>query len=222
MIVILLGLLMGLAHYFSEEILRKFKSHKWAFLSFSAGISITYIFLSLFPRFVSGVSKENKFLFLSILLGFVIFHVIEKYIYKQKLTEYKRLKEVAIEDSIISFIYHFIIGMMIVNFFNHSFFEGVLFFIPVMLYTSVDTIPVDRTKSNIMKVILGFSTLLGILFSTFVYKNIDFRIYLVLLGFIIGVLTFTVTRHSIPSGKKGSPLFFLFGVIIYSTIILLL
>jgi hypothetical protein len=222
MIAILFGLLMGVVHYFSETILDKFKSHKWKLISFSAGISITYLFLNLFPRFVSSVSKENKFLFLSILFGFVIFHVIEKYIYKQKLSEYKRLKEVAIEDSTISFIYHFIIGMMIVSFFNQSFFEGMLFFIPVLLYTSVDTIPVDRTNSKIAKAILSFSTLLGILFSTFFYKNMGNMVYLVLLGFIIGALTFTVTRHSIPDGKKGSPLFFIFGVIIYSIIIFLL
>jgi len=222
MIEILFGLLMGLVHYFSETILEKFKSHKWKFISFSAGISITYLFLNLFPRFVSGVSQENRFLFLSILSGFVIFHIIEKYIYKQNLSEYKRLKEVAVEDSAISFIYHFIIGMMIVSFFNKGFFEGVLFFIPVLLYTSVDTIPVDRATSKITKAILAFSTLLGILFSIFIYKNMSGIVYLTLLGFIIGTLTFTVTRHSIPDGKKGSPLFFIFGVIIYSIILFLL
>ena len=222
MIAILFGLLMGFFHYFSEDILHRFGLHKWKLISFSAGISITYLFLSLFPRFVSGVSKENKFLFLSILLGFVMFHVIEKYIYKQKLSEYRRLKELSIEDSIVSFIYHFIIGMILVSFFKQSFFDGVLFFIPVFLYTSVDTIPVDMTKSKIIKAILVFSTLLGILFSTFVYKDMNFMVYLVLLGFIIGTLTFTVTRHSIPQGKKGRPLFFLFGVIIYSIIIFLL
>jgi hypothetical protein len=222
MIVIIFGLLMGLVHYFSEEILQKFKYHRWKLISFSGGISITYLFLSLLPKFVSGVSNENKFLFLSILSGFVIFHIIEKYIYKQNLTEYKRLKEIALEDSAISFIYHFIIGMMIVNFFNDGFLEGVVFFIPVLLYTSVDTIPVDRTKSMVVKIVLAFSTLAGILFSTFMYKDIGSIIFLSLLGFIIGVLIFTVTRHSILSGKKGSPFFFGLGVIIYSFIIFLL
>ena len=112
--------------------------------------------------------------------------------------------------------------MMVVSFFNQSLREGILFFIPVLLYTSVDTIPVDRASSKITKAILAFSTLLGILFSTFLYKTMSNSVYLVLLGFIIGALTFTVTRHSIPDGKQGRPLFFIFGVIIYSIILLLL
>jgi hypothetical protein len=78
------------------------------------------------------------------------------------------------------------------------------------------------TKSKIIKTVLSFSTLLGILFVTFIFKEISQLTYLTLLGFIIGALSFTVTRHSLPFGKKGRPLFFTLGVILYSIIIILL
>ena len=222
MIDIVLGIIMAFAHYSSDKILKRFKNYKGEIVSFSAGIAITYIFLDLFPEFAQGVGQKREFLFLFLLFGFVIFHIIEKYIYKQHLSEYKRLKELALEHSAISFIYHFIVGMLIVNFLTQSFKEGLLFFIPVLFYTMVDTIPVNRTKSSIIKIILAISTLLGIFFVKFIQPILGAETYLILIGFVIGALLFTVIRHSIPEGKKGKPLYFVLGVVIYSLILLIL
>ena len=221
MIAIIFGIIMGIVHYFSKNILNRFQKYHDELVSFSAGIALTYIFLSLLPKFSKGVSNSHNILFLSILLGFVIFHIIEKYIY-QNVPRSERFKELAIEDSIISFMYHFIIGIIMVSFFNKGLIQGLLFFIPVVLYTGVDTLPVDMTKSKFIKFVLSFSTLLGILLATFFYTEINTIVYSLLLGFIIGALSFTVTRHSIPQGKKGKPLFFIVGVIVYSALILLL
>lgn len=222
MIAVLFGMIMSIVHYFSEQIGIKFKKCSGELVSFSAGLSIAYIFLSLFPEFSYGVSQENRLLFVSILFGFAMLHLIEKYTYQHS-PKAKILKKLALEDSAISFIYHFIIGMIIVSFFNKNFSDGLLFFVPVMFYTAVSTLPVDMTKSKIVKVILASSTTLGVLFSLFVYGSSMHRLaYLLLLGFIIGALCFTVIRHSLPKGKKGKPLFFIIGVIIYSIIIFLL
>ncbi len=213
---------MSIVHYFSERIGIKFKKCNSELASFSAGLSIAYIFLVLFPEFSYGISQENRLLFVSILFGFGILHLIEKYIY-QHYPKAKVLKELALEDSTISFIYHFIIGMIIVSFFNKTFSDGLLFFIPVMFYTAVSTLPVNMTKSKIVKFILASSTTLGVLFSMFIYgSNTHHLAYILLLGFIIGALCFTVIRHSLPNGKKGKPLFFIIGVVIYSIIIFLL
>ena len=219
MIVIIFGMIMGLTHYFSEFI--ELKKYCNELVSISAGISLTYIFLRLFPEFSKGASQESQFLFLSIIIGFTLLHVIENHIYKHT-SRYERFKELMIEDSIISFLYHFVIGMMMVSFFSRGLSHGILFFIPVILYTAVSTLPVDRTTSNTIKIIVAFSTLLGILFSLFIYKQMSQIVYLTLLGLIIGILSFTVTRHLIPKGKKGKPLFFLIGVIAYSALIFLL
>jgi len=221
MISVIFGIIMGFFHYFSEVILYKLERHSVSLLSFSAGISITYLFLILFPEFSKHAAESSKFVFLALLAGFVVFHVIEKYIYQHS-PKRKRLREIAVEDSIISFIYHFIVGMILVSFANQGFSQGLLFFIPVLFFTAVNTLPVDMTKSKIVKVVLASSTLLGILFARFVYTEMSLIVYLTLLGFIVGALSFTVIRHSIPFGKKGKPLYFILGVIIYSTIIFLL
>ena len=42
-----------------------------------------------------------------------------------------------------------------------------------------------------------------------------------LIGFVAGVLMFTIFRHSLPMGKEGKPLYFVVGVILYSPIVIL-
>ncbi len=213
------GTIIGIAHYFNELFSLKSEKYRNKIISFSAGISITYIFLHLLPEFIAA--QTSRFVFLSILFGFVIFHIVEKYIYQHS-PEDKLLKELAIEDSITSFIYHFVIGIVLVGFVNQGINQGILFFIPVLLFTTVNTLPVDMTKSRIIKVILAVSTLLGILFAKFIYPNIDPTLYYILLGLVIGTLLFTVTRHSIPKNKEGKPLYFILGMIIYTILIYLL
>ena len=87
------------------------------------------------------------------------------------------------------------------------------------MHTTVSTVPVDITKSIASKISVAISTLSGVLFATFIYTNMDPLIHFILLGFIIGALFFTITRHSIPLGKEGKPLFFIIGVIIYSILL---
>jgi hypothetical protein len=220
-IAIVFGIIMSIVHYFSQDI--KFLSKKYAdeIRSLSAGIAITYLFLHLFPQFSYGVNELSNFLFISILVGFVIFHIVEKYIYQHS-PEEKLFKGLALEDSIISFIYHFVIGIVLVSFVNQGFLNGLLFLIPVLLFTLVSTLPVDITKVKGVRIIVALSTLLGVIFAEFIYTNIGLPIFFTLLGFIIGALAFTVTRHAIPKGKAGKPLFFIIGVIVYTILIFLL
>lgn len=221
MISIILGLIMSIFHFLSEEFSVRTKSFYIYVLSFSAGISVTYLFLDLMPNFSKGAAEISDFLFMTIVLGFLFFHLVEKYIYKHY-PEDKLLKELAIEDSIISFIYHFVVGMLIVNFMNQSIAQGLLFFIPVLFYTTVSTLPVDSTQKRSIRIIVASSTLLGILFTKFVYTNMAPIVFYSLLGLVIGSLTFTVMRHSIPKGSKGKPLYFVLGVLVYSLIIYLI
>ncbi|MAG08468.1 hypothetical protein CMO89_03270 [Candidatus Woesearchaeota archaeon] len=219
MIAIIFGLIMGIVHYLSGHLLSE-KAHYYNhIISFSAGISITYIFLDLFPQFSEGAVQISKFLFIFVLFGFILFHLVERYIY-QHAPKNKLIRDLAIEDSVISFIYHFIVGIIIVNFVEQGVMKGTLFFIPILLYTAVSTLPVDKTKFKSIRFILSISTLLGVLFASFV--NITIMIDNILLGTVIGILLFTVIRHSIPPSEKGEPLSFIIGVVLYTLMIIFL
>jgi hypothetical protein len=219
MLPILLGAIMAVAHYYSEDFCVRCKEQYNSLLSFSAGISVTYLFLDLLPAFSDTAARTSKFLFLTILLSFILLHVVEKYIYKNAAND-KIRRDLALEDSIVSFVYHFIIGMLLVTFTLQSWFTGILFFIPVLLYTMVSTLPVDAPRMQSAKIVLSLSTPLGALFSFFVYTRPTAIVTTALLGLVIGVLTYTVMRHSIPQGKKGEPLYFVLGVMMYSLLII--
>ena len=197
------GIAVSIMHYLNQSYFSKLKDMR--LVSFSSGISISYIFL----QSVSG----NRLFFILVLLGFATFHLVEKYIYKNtKNAKYK----LAIEDSIISALYHFFTGILLVNFFNINFLEGILFTIPIFLHTGVSRHPFDISKLKNIQYLTALSTLIGVIvaISTFSYFHADF--FNVVLGFVLGALIFTVTRHSLPKEKEGEPLFFMLGALLYS------
>jgi hypothetical protein len=191
---VILGALIGIAHHYSEKFCAKCRSYNSELISLSAGISVTYIFLDLFPQFSNDVLQSNKLLFISLLLGFVLFHLVEKYIYQHS-PKGKLKRSLDTENTIASFTYHFCIGVILVTFTRLGIDRAILFFIPMILYTALSTLPVNPPKSKILHGLLSVSTVIGVLFAEFVV--ITPLIQTALVGFIIGILLFTVIRHSI-------------------------
>ncbi|MBU0614535.1 MAG: hypothetical protein KJ601_00415 [Nanoarchaeota archaeon] len=213
---IIMAVVMGIGHYYSQEFCTQCRKNGIKITSFAAGVAVSYLFLELFPNFSSAAMQENRFLFLMILSGFVIFHIIEKYIYKRAPKD-KLLRDLALEDSVISFAYHVLVGIVLVNFFEVSLLKAVLFFVPIFFYTAVSTLPVDPSKYKWVKIVLSSSTLIGVLFGMFI--PIPILLTNVIIGFVIGTMIYTVIRHSIPFEKEGEPLIFAVGVILYSAFI---
>ena len=214
----ILGLILSIAHYYSEEFCVKCNLFRTELISFAAGIGVTYIFVELLPTFSDLIGNSSNLLFLTILIGFVLVHLIEKYIYQHAGGKHAP-KELALEDSIVSFIYHFMVGAFIVFFTKQSSIAGILFFIPILLHTSVSALPVDAPTSKNMKYIIASSSFLGVVVSYFAFTYIPLTVFTVLLGFIVGTLIFTTIRHSIPEGKAGKPMYFFIGVVLYTLII---
>lgn len=213
-----LAVILGIVQYLSEYIYERSGEYYKHVISFSAGIAITYLFLDLFPNFSEQVRDTNKFLFLFLLIGFVAFHLIEKYIYQHSKGGLLK-KRLGIENQVTSFVYHFILGIIIFDFSRQSIQETILLFIPIMIFTAVSTLPVSQHPSNKINFVVSLSTLLGVLFVGFIYTDMAIEAQTALLGIIIGGLFFSVIRHSIPMGKSGKPLFFTIGILVYTPII---
>ena len=211
---LIFGALIAIAHFLSQEI--RYKSIQ--LVSFSAGISVAYIFLDLFPAFSEQAIAINRLLFLSILLGFLLLHLAEKYIYQHAL-KYKRRREMARETSLISFGYHFIIGIVLVTLAQKSPVNAVYFFTPILLYTAVSTLPLRPSRERSVRILLASSTVLGVVFAIFVPMTL--LVTESLLGIVIGVLSYTTIRHAIPLGKRGAPMLFLVGALLYTMLIIM-
>jgi len=217
-IAIILAIILGVVQYFGENIYKACGRYYKHAISFSAGVAITYLFLDLFPFFSFRVNNTNRFLFIFLLVGFVIFHIVEKYFY-QHTKEGLIKKRLVIENQVVSFLYHFMIGIIILDFSIQGLQEVIIFFIPIVIYTAISNLPISKPSSNKINLIVSSSTLLGVLFASIIYINISIEIKISLLGIVIGGLFFSVIRHSIPIGKEGKPLYFIIGVIIYTLII---
>ena len=214
---ILFAILVGLTYLFGENFSSLWKKYRIKLISFSAGVSITYIFVDLFPKFAEGVVLINEALFFAVLIGFMIFYLIEKFIYLNNKSRRKR--DLKLEHIFISSIYHFIIGILIQYFTIQNFLQGLFFTIPIIFYTLASTLPVEPPKYEWIKIILSSSTLLGVIFA--VYIPLSTGTFFSLMGLIIGALLYTVIRHSIPRGKEGEPWLFFIGAIIYSIVLLM-
>nr|NIO19738.1 hypothetical protein [Candidatus Aenigmarchaeota archaeon] len=120
------------------------------------------------------------------------------------------------------FVYHFVIGILLVELVTINFISGLLFFIPILFHTAVSSaslkgIHVSIRERIILKIILSCSTLFGVLLAYSVL--IPLNVLHALLGFIVGSLLYIVIRDSIPKETVGKAIYFVLGVVVYTLII---
>ena len=215
---ILAGIL-SLADYITEHIFPNRLRHNNKLISFSAGVSISYIILNLFPEISSHALIDGKKVFLYALLGFVSLNLIEQYVYKSigKLKKpHKYNKTIHV---VYFFIYNFFIGMVLVSFTSEGLTQALLFFVPFLLYIIVETLPQEvEFKKNSIKIFYSMAPLFGAIIGI---NYIDFitSIFGELISFIAGTLLYIVIRESLPSDETEKPLYFMIGVLFYSLII---
>jgi len=212
-----LGVLLGIIHFYSEKITPPEGSNRYRVISFAAGISISYLFLNLLPHTYEAADHLKNFVFVFLLLGFVLFHLAEKFIYKhadrKKLA--KELKEV---HSISFFLYYFMIGIVLFDKAQTSLLEGMLLFVPIALHASLSTASLaqihgDIRESSGTKILLSLSSILGMTFAMLVpIPSIMDNIFV---SMIAGILLYIIVKEFLPEKEKGQPMFFLLGVFLF-------
>jgi hypothetical protein len=216
---IVLAFILGLVQFFSEQIVDtcgRFYTHV---LSLSAGISVAYIFVDLFPHFSINVVETNEFLFISLLVGFIFIHLLEKYVYQHS-SDLQVDTRLSMINQFTSIFYHMVLGFVIFDFSKNSVEQALLLFVPIVIFTGVSTLPVRQHSSYLIRFVVSLSTLFGVLVACLFFDSVHKYFQIGLVGFVIGGLLFSVIRHSIPQGKEGKPFIFMIGVLIYTPIIL--
>lgn len=219
----LYGLLLGITHLISDRIHIKRYTTRNKLISFSAGVSITFIFLELLPTTyqASVILQESVFVFL--LLGFALFHVVEKYIYQHASREKLRF-ELKEEHSIAFFIYYFIVGIALYYLVTTDSIKGTLFFIPLVLHAGLSSLSMrelhGKIKESILaKTFLSAAPLAGMVFARII--AIPSLAYNAIVSFIIGAFLYIIIREFLPEKKKGEPLWFIIGMVFFGAIIYL-
>ena len=149
-------------------------------------------------------------------------------------------KKVTIHDHILghlnqlrrvtSFIYHFLIGIIIVGLIQVEIVAVLLFFFFALFNTLISSrykrrvifsdldITVEFEDKGLKKIILSLATLFGII-TGFILNFIlplNLEILYLMFSFISGVILYTIVRYVIPEKEKGRPWLFLFSLIGFS------
>ncbi len=206
LLVLIFSLAIFISTKFTFQLARKEK-----FISYSAGIMTSYLFLKLLPEIFYFKTQNTNFIYLLILLGFAIIHLTEKYIYQHNNNKAKRY---SIHEKIhfaFFFLYYFLLGILI-NFLSKiNLSSAILFTTTITLYSIIKNIS-GPTKQQAHS-FLYLAPLLGYISS--LLTNFSLLFFITILSFITGSMFYLVIRELIPTGKKGKPLFFLLGILSY-------
>ena len=223
-LVIGFGVMLALAHFNNADIYLICKNYKSQVVSFIAGVSIAYLFLYFLPELTAGVKYLDKLLFTLMLIGFSVFHLLEKYFYQHAKKE-KLLKDLREIHSVLFFIYHTLLGVVLVRVFEVGPRQGLLFFIPAFFHTAMSSVSLNEVhkslKENFLtKLVLSVTPLIGVWIGlTFTIKETFFY---GTLGFMGGALLYVVIRETLPKEEKGKPLWFVLGLLFYAVLLMIL
>ena len=135
------------------------------------------------------------------------------------------------------YIYHFIVGIILVALLIIDLLSGILFFIFAFFRLIVSKssefskeifsdlgIEVKYEESGTIHFILASSVLVGVIIGTLfeLFLPVDIELIYVLYSFISGVILYTIVREVIPEKEKGNPVYFLIGVVGFTLIIFII
>ncbi len=236
---LMLAAILSFISFFQEEFCLYCSLHRKRLISFAAGISVTYIFLVLLPDVYQGTVYLDQRMFLFVLIGFVIFHLIEKHVFQHARKD-ELYHELTIVHQWSLFIYYVLAGIAIVRLVSANVLTGVLFFLPLVFHSAINDIVVHRSHEilhekdhklrrharqkrlihPLRRLFFASATLIGVVLAT--AFAISAQISFALTGLVAGMLFLLVIRETIPPEKEGDPLFFVIGVLAYTVTIALI
>lgn len=214
---------MAAIHFLAEELEELMSTHQERLISFTSGVSITYIFVQLLPEFQKIASETSDIIFIAPLLGFSSIHLAEKYVAKKEYSKELLVRRYGEIHSVFLFFYHGLIGFLVASLLGESTASGTLFFIPIMLHIGVSSFSLSELHEDIardlkVKLAISGAPILGVLTHNFGIISEGF--FQPLFGLVLGMFTYVVIRDGIPQGDGGKPVEYVLGLIIYLLIIL--
>lgn len=211
--------IIGLIHYLVNRLHTNCSKYHFEIISLSAGVSITYVLLELFPNFTEAALSVNKLFSFSILIGFSAHHLIEKEIYQHKHRN-KLVKSLSFQEEVFSFIDQAILGFVLVSLAREDSMKGWLAFLPIFTFTLASALS-DKHSTKIKTAIASSATIVGVILSL-ALGAIPTWLRISLMGLATGLLLFTTIRHHLPFGREGRAAYFLLGMLSYAFFIIVL
>ncbi|MFX1426802.1 MAG: hypothetical protein ACFFBE_10150 [Promethearchaeota archaeon] len=139
---------------------------------------------------------------------------------------------------ITDYIYHFLIGIILIGLLIIEFVGGILFFIFAffrtiitkrseahLIFTDLDIYEIPEYEENTtIKWLIAASALTGIISGIIlkVFIPINLELLFIFYSFISGVILYIIVREVVPEKEKGDPLNFMIGLVGFSVIIIII
>jgi zinc transporter ZupT len=212
-ILVILGIsiIMGLTDYFGHRISGLAGKNRDNWLSFSGGLLTSLLFLILVPDLIA--TDGSDFLFFFMLLGFLLMHIAEKYIYHHFTNKQELLDDLKVIHIIGFGLDNFLVGFILASVLEVDLSVAFNLSIPLflqMLSSSFSLDSIDSPRNDrFSKIILSLLPPIGAI--TGILLELDRAIEGLLLSFALGVLFYMIIRDVIPQGNRGRASLFLLG-----------
>jgi uncharacterized membrane protein YecN with MAPEG domain len=222
--------ILTLVYIFSFKYASRGEKYHSYLLSLGSGMLISLIIAEIIPvLFVEGSQFLSiNVLAFGVLLGFVGYHVIEKFAYQHARSKQMIVKEIGYMHVAGFFIDHVVEGFIIILFFALSAFENFLIyllFVPLLIGDVAAAMTLRHTGerfkiNNALFSILASGILIGAMFAFFL--NLEKQSFYTSLSVLTGIFMYFIIRDEIPRGKAGKPLVFVIGAAIMFIMLALL
>ena len=216
-VIIIIAVIMGLTDLVGHKISGLAARHRDSILSFSAGLLISLLFLILVPGVIAIGVLEISFFF--ILIGFLLMHLIEKYIYNHIMNKQELLEDLKVVHIIGFGLDNFLVGFIIASFVELDFLLVIELSVPLFLQMLTSSISLDsidthlnEKSSKYSKIILSVLPILGAILE--IILEFEMLVTNYVLAFVLGILFYMIIRDVLPQGKRGSSVLFLAGNLI--------
>lgn len=190
------------------------------FISFAGGLTLTYLFLDLFPR-ISVLAYENTpYILLLVVIGFFFFHLIEKYLYKYLPREEFSKKYRVFHLSTLAF-YKFAEGIALFELALINNLEAILFFVPLLFLSLNEDFSLHNwhgRREKPLKILASTAVLFGVLVAQSIVLPELFAELII--AFVAGALFYLSIVNLAPKEKGGRLYALLAGSITYILIFL--
>jgi len=139
---------------------------------------------------------------------------------------------------ITDYIYHFLVGIILIGLLRIELITGILFFMYAffrtvitkrseahLIFTDLEIYEEIKYDENpIVKYILGVSALTGIIIGLIInsFFPVNLELLFIFYSFISGVILYVIVREVIPEKEKGDPLKFLIGLVGFAVVIIVI
>lgn len=220
---LIIAVVLSVAYFFSESFFEHLKKRKAKLASFSSGLFITSIFLTMLPVLAQAPIARGVNSFFIALWGFVILHIFEKYVleYSRKTGDYaKNVLKLRMFSQILN---HLMLGYAITFFFvaKTSAF-GYIISIPLAVHLFSSAVVSEESHKRFHstlagKLVASLSIFIGAVIAILLGQFSAASTYL--FSFAIGVFIYIIVRDVMPAERKGNVFYFLYGIIAFFLIL---